>query len=264
MLFVRNIAYSLRRYRFLLRQLILRDFKVKYKRSVLGVAWSLLYPLLSMSVMALVFSNVFRFSTPGVSYIAYLLIGLTWFNYFSEASNLCMSTIVANFPLISKVYVPKYIFPLSKCLFVGINFLLTLIPLYLVILLTGTGLCWQHLLLPYSFLCLFLFTLGMGFFLAAVSVFLRDMFYIYGIVLSLWMYLTPVMYDLDVITNPQLRFLLSLNPLCQLIGFARTVILSHATPSAAQFAACALPALLALTLGALVFKKKQDQFIYYM
>ena len=264
MTFVRNLFLSLRRYRFLLRQLVMRDFKVKYKRSVLGVAWSLLYPLLTMSVLALVFSNVFRFSTPGVSYITYLLIGLTWFNYFSEASNLCMSTIVANFPLINKVYVPKYIFPLSKCLFVGINFLLTLIPLYLVILLTGTGLCWQHLLLPYSFLCLFLFTLGMGFLLSAAAVFLRDMFYIYGILLSLWLYLTPVMYDFSVIRQPLLRFVMSLNPLYQMIDFARTVILYHNTPSALQFSACALPALLALFLGAAVFRRNQDKFVYYM
>ena len=255
---------SLRRYRFLLRQLMLRDFKVKYKRSVLGVAWSLLYPLLTMAVMALVFSNVFRFSTPGVSYIAYLLIGLTWFNYFSEASNLCLSTMAANAPLMNKVYVPKYVFPLSKCLFVGLNFLLTLLPLYLVILLSGTGLCWQHLLLPYSFLCLFVFTLGVGFLLAAAAVFLRDMVYIYGILLSLWMYLTPVMYDMRIIENPLLRFLMSLNPLYQFIGFARTVILYHRTPGAAQFAACLAPALLALLIGARVFRRTQDRFIYYL
>lgn len=264
MLFLKNLLYSLRRFRFLLRQLVLRDFKVKYKRSVLGVAWSLLYPLLTTAVMAAVFSQVFRFSAPGVSYIVYLLVGLTWFNYFSEASNLCMSTVVANFPLMNKVYVPKYIFPLSKCLFVGINFLMTLIPLYLVILLTGTGLCRQHLLLPYSIVCLFLFTLGVGFFLAAASVFLRDMFYIYGIVLNLWMYLTPVMYDLSLITNPLLKVLLRLNPLYQFISFARTIILYHAAPTPLQFAACAAPAILAVLLGCAFFRKTQDRFFYYM
>ena len=173
---IRSLIASLGRYGFLLGQLVARDFKVKYKRSVLGVAWSLLYPLLTMAVMTVVFSNVFHVSTPGVSYVAYLLVGLVFFNYFSEASNLSMSTIVANYALISKVYVPKYLFPLRKCLFVGIYFLLTLLPLYAVILLTGTGLCWQHLLLPYAFVCLFLFTLGVGFLLATVSVYLRDMF----------------------------------------------------------------------------------------
>lgn len=261
---IRSVIYSLRHYAFLIGQLVTRDFKVKYKRSALGVAWSLLYPLLTMAVMAVVFSNVFRFSTPGVSYLAYLLVGLTCFNYFSEASNLSMSTIVANYALISKVYVPKYIFPLTKCLFVGINFLLTLIPLYAVILLTGTGLCWQHLLLIYDYACLFLFTLGVGFLLATVSVYLRDMFYIYGIMLTLWMYLTPIMYDISVITNPILHSLLKLNPLYQYISFARTIILYHLTPSAFQFAASGASALFFAFLGSLVFKKNQDRFIYYL
>ena len=111
MQFIRNIRYSLHKYSFLIQQLVGRDFKVKYKRSFLGVAWSLLYPLLTMSVMAIVFSNFFKFSTPGVSYLAYLMTGLVYFNYFSEASNLAMSSVVANFGLLNKVYIPKYISP---------------------------------------------------------------------------------------------------------------------------------------------------------
>ncbi len=157
-MFLKNVYKNLKKYSFLLQQLVSRDFKVKYKRSVLGILWSLLYPVLMMIVMAIVFSNIFKFSTPGVNYLVYLLTGLVMFNYFSEASNLGMSSIVANFPLINKVYLPKYIFPLSKCLFVGINFLLTLIPLYAIILITGTGLNIHHLILPYVFVCLFLFT----------------------------------------------------------------------------------------------------------
>ena len=101
---INNLKYVYKKYSFLLQQLVSRDFKVKYKRSVLGVVWSLLYPILMMAVMAIVFSNVFKMSTPGVSYLAYLLIGLTYFNYFNEASNLAMSSVVANFSLINKVY----------------------------------------------------------------------------------------------------------------------------------------------------------------
>ena len=111
----RNIFVNLKRYSFLLEQLISRDFKVKYKRSVLGVLWSLLNPILMMCVMAIVFTNVFRFSTPGVNYLTYLLTGLTYFNYFSEASNLSMSSVVANFSLINKIYIPKYIVEMSLC-----------------------------------------------------------------------------------------------------------------------------------------------------
>ena len=106
--FFHNIWYSFQKYKFLLQQLVSRDFKVKYKRSVLGILWSLLYPILMMAVMAIVFSNVFKFSTPGVNYLVYLMTGLTLFNYFSEASNLAMSSVVGSFSLINKVYIPKY------------------------------------------------------------------------------------------------------------------------------------------------------------
>ncbi len=258
-----SLSLAAKKYGFLLRELIVRDFKVKYKRSALGMLWSLLYPVLMMCVMAVVFRSVFRFSVPGVSYLSYLMTGLTLFNYFSEASNLAMSSVVANFALLGKVYMPKYIFPLSKCLFVGINFLLTQLPLYAVILLTGTGLCWQHLLLPYVYLCLLGFTLGAALLLSAAAVFLRDLFYIYGIVLTIWTYLTPIMYDISMIGSAPMIALLKLNPLYQYISFARTIVLFHTTPAPRQFFLCALTALLALLVGAAFFRRTQDRFIYY-
>lgn len=262
-MFFKNIITNFKKYSFLLKQLIARDFKVKYKRSILGILWSLLYPVLNMAVMALVFSNIFKFSTPGVNYLVYVLSGLVMFNYFSEASNLCMSSVVANFPLINKIYIPKYIFPLSKCLFVGINFLLTLIPLYIVIFATGTGINIYHLLLPYAYICLFLFTLGIGLILATISVFLRDMFYIYGIVLTLWTYLTPIMYDISLI-SPKLQMFFKLNPMYHYINFIRRIILYHEIPSAFTFAVCGLSSLFFLIVGVIIFKKKQDKFIYYV
>ena len=259
---INNLKYTYKKYGFLLKQLVARDFKVKYKRSVLGVVWSLLYPVLTMAVMALVFTNVFKFSTPGVNYLVYLMSGLVMFNYFSEASNLSMSSVVGNFSLINKVYMPKYIFPLSKCVFVGINFLLTLIPLYAIILLTGTGINIHHLLLPYAYLCLFLFTIGMGFILAAVSVFLRDMFYIYGVLISLWMYLTPIMYDIAIIPD-NLQILFKFNPLYWLIKFSRDVILYNSVPVLNVWIYCAVCGFGFFILGIYVFKKYQDKFIYY-
>lgn len=262
-MFFKNILANFKKYSFLLQQLISRDFKVKYKRSVLGVIWSLLYPLLTMAVMAIVFSNVFKFSTPGVNYLVYLMSGLVMFNYFSEASNLAMSSVVANFSLLNKIYIPKYIFPLSKCLFVGINFLLTLIPLYLIIFVTGTGINIFHLLLPFAFLCLFMFTLGMGLILATISVFLRDMFYIYGILIMTWTYLTPIMYDITLI-SAKLQPFLKLNPLYHYINFAREIILYNRMPQPFTWAVCLISSVLVLILGMIVFKKNQDKFIYYV
>ena len=260
---LKNIFANLKRYSFLLQQLISRDFKVKYKRSVLGVLWSLLNPILMMCVMAIVFTNVFKFSTPGVNYLTYLLTGLTFFNYFSEATNLSMSSVVANFSLINKIYIPKYIFPLSKCLFVGINFMLTLIPLYAVIILTGTGLNIYHIFLPISFIFLFVFTLGVSLILATISVFLRDMFYIYGIVLQILTYMTPIMYDINML-DPRLQMLLKINPLYHIITFARTIILYHQMPSASSFIICSVMSLAALIIGVVLFRKNQDKFIYYV
>ena len=253
------------KYRFLLGQLISRDFKVKYKRSVLGVFWSLLYPVLTMAVMAMVFTNVFKFTTPDVNYLAYLLSGLVLFNYFSEATNLSMSSVVANFSLINKVYIPKYIFPLSKCLFVGINFLLSLIPLYIVLLATGTGINIYHLLLPYGYLCMFMFTLGFGLILASVAVFLRDMFYIYGIVLTLWTYLTPIMYDIRLIEDkPALMTLFKFNPLYWMLYFVRRIMLYHTIPEINAWIYCAIIGVGTLLVGIFMFRKTQDKFIYYV
>ena len=175
----KNIMANFKRFKFLMSQLILRDFKVKYKRSVLGILWSLLYPILMMAVMALVFSNMFRFQVEGINYLVYLMTGIIMFQYFSEATSAAMVSVVTNFSLINKVYIPKYIFPLGKCLFVGINFLLTLIPWFAIIILTQFGLGtypasinFYYLLLPLIFLCLFLFTIGIGLFLAKIILFL--------------------------------------------------------------------------------------------
>lgn len=267
---IKNILANFKRYQFLMSQLILRDFKVKYKRSVLGVVWSLLYPILMMAVMALVFSNMFRFQVEGINYLVYLMTGIIMFQYFSEASNNAMTSIVFNFGLINKVYIPKYIFPLAKCLFVGINFLLTLIPWLLIIILTQFGLgthpasinAW-YLILPYIFACLFVFTIGLGLFLSCVSVFLRDVFYIYGIILTIWQYFTPIFYSIEIIPT-KLQFLFQFNPLYQFITAARSIVLYGNCPSLMNLGLCGLYALLAIIVGAVVFKKNQDKFIYYI
>lgn len=265
---IKKIMLNFKKYSFLMSQMIMRDFKVKYKRSVLGVLWSLLYPVLMMAVMALVFSNMFKFRVEGVNYLVYLMSGLVMFNYFSEASTSAMTSVIGNFSLINKVYIPKYIFPLSKCLFVGINFLLTLIPLFIIILVTGTPetrciINGYYLLLPYAFICMFLFTVGIGFILSTIAVFFRDILYIYGIIMTIWNYFTPVFYDLSILPV-KLQMLFKLNPLYQFINFVRTIILYGELPSLGNFFGCIFYAVVAFLLGCFVFKKNQDKFIYYV
>lgn len=263
----KRMYLNFKRYSFLMSQMVSRDFKVKYKRSVLGIVWSLLYPLLQMAVMAIVFSHMFKFRMEGVNYLVYLMTGLVMFNYFSEASNAAMTSVCANFHLMNKVYIPKYIFPLSKCLFVGINFLLTLIPLLLIILFSGTPethcvINIYYIFLPFAYICMFLFTVGIGFLLSTISVFLRDIFYIYGICLTMWQYFTPLFYDISII-NPALQKLFYLNPLFQYIDFTRQIILFNKIPSLSSWIGCLASSLIMFFIGCIAFKKNQDKFIYY-
>lgn len=267
---LKNIIINFKNYWYLMTQLITRDFKRKYKRSILGVAWSLLYPVLMMAVMAIVFSHMFRFSVEGINYLVYLMTGIIMWSYFSEASNSAMTSVVENFALISKVYIPKYIFPVAKCLFVGINFVLTLIPWIGLIIITQFGLGTYpadiniyYLVLPYIFICLFIFTIGVGLFLSCVSVFLRDVFYIYGIILTIWSYFTPVFYSIEILPE-NLQKVFVYNPLYQFITAARQIVLYGQCPSLKTLALLAIISIGTLLFGGIVFKKNQDKFIYYI
>lgn len=267
---VKSILGNFKRYSFLMSQLISRDFKVKYKRSVLGVLWSILQPILMMTVMAVVFSQMFKFKVDGINYLVYLMTGIVMFNYFSEATSNAMTSVVFNFGLINKVYIPKYIFPIAKCLFCGINFVLTLIPWFGIILLSYFGLgeytchlnVW-YILIPYIFACFFFFALGIGMIISCVSVFLRDMFYIYSIILTIWNYLTPVFYSIEILPT-KLQTLFKFNPLYLYITGVRSIVLSGERPSLVQLGSMALVGFVTLLIGMLVFRKKQDKFIYYV
>ncbi len=266
----KNILFNFKRYWFLMTQLISRDFKVKYKRSVLGVLWSLLNPILMMAVMAVVFSQMFKFKVEGINYLVYLMTGLIMWNYFAQASNMAMSSVVENFTLINKVYIPKYIFPIAKCLFIGIDFCLTLIPWLGIIALSYVGLgeytCHfniNYIVLPYIFICMFLFTCGIGLLISCLSVFLRDVFHIYGIALTLWNYLTPIFYSIEILPK-KLQFLMQFNPMYQFIDSARLIVLYNKMPSLATLGIIGAIAVVTLLIGSFVFKKKQDMFIYYV
>ena len=268
--FFKNIFYNIKKYRFLLSQLVIRDFKIKYKRSVLGILWSVLYPLLMMSVMALVFSHMFKFSMEGVNYLVYLMSGLVIFNYFSEATNSAMTSITGNASLINKVYIPKYIFPVAKCLFVAINFVLSLIPLLFIILLSGNSAegtkCYiniYYLILPFIYVCMLMFTLGAGYILSTIAVFLRDMIYIWGILLTILNYFTPIFYSITILPE-WLQNIFKLNPLYLYINATREILLYSRMPSPLYLLACFLSGFIVMIIGMAIFRKKQDKFIYYL
>lgn len=252
---------ALKKYRFLIQQLVLRDFKTKYKRSVLGVFWSFLNPLLTMSVQYIIFSTLFKNDIP--NYVVYLLVGVVLFNFFNEACGMCLISIANNSDLIKKVYVPKYIYPLTKLLSTMINLGISLLPLLIMILLTGVEIRKSIVLALYFILCLVIFSLGIGLLLSASMVFFRDTQFLWGVLSMIWMYATPIFYPDDMLSG---RFgaILRMNPLSHFLRNTRLCILSGISPEPAVYIQCLLMALAALLVGALVFQKTQDRFILYL
>ena len=183
----------------LLKQLVLKDIKLKYRRSYLGYIWSILNPLLMMIVLTVVFSNLFKFDIPNFS--AYLLTGQLIFGFVSEATSSSVTAIVHNASLIKKTYVPKYIFVLSKITSSLVNMLFAMIALILVMIFTQVEITLNVLWVPIIFLELYIFSLGLGFILSASTVFFRDIQYLWGVFTSIWMYLTPIIYPVSIISQ---------------------------------------------------------------
>lgn len=259
--FVTTLAHEAVRYEFLSRQLVSRDFKTKYKRSVLGMFWSLLNPLLTMSVQYVVFSTLFRFDV--ANYPVYLLSGIVFFNFMSDATSQSMMSIVQNASLINKVYVPKYIYPFTKVLSCGVNFLLSLVALYIMILLTGMPITPKHLFILYGMACELMFVLGVSFLLSALMVYFRDIQFLYGVFLQMWIYLTPLFYP-ESILPPLVKAVVLCNPMYHFITFVRTIILYDALPPFSSWVLCALFAIIPLVIGYQVFKKLEQRFILYI
>lgn len=250
-----------RRYSFLVRQLVSRDFKRKYKRSVLGVLWSFLNPLLTMLVQYLVFNTLFKSSID--NFVVYLLSGIVLFNFFSEAVNLGLSSITDNTHLINKVYMPKAIYPLSRALSAGINLLIALIPLLGATVVSGLKITKAVLLLPIGLALLFVFSLGLGMLLATSMVYFRDTMFLWSVISVLWAYLTPTFYPITIV--PKLfQTVFKLNPLYQFITFVRMILIDGIAPSPTVYAGCILSAVVMSVLGWKVFNKHQRQFVLHL
>ncbi|MHA6483029.1 ABC transporter permease [Paenibacillus sp. strain BS8-2] len=250
--------FSLIKYSFLLTQLVKRDFKTKYRRSTLGIVWSLLNPLLIMTVQYLVFSTLFRFDID--NYAVYLLSGIVMFNYMSEATTQAMTCIVHNASLINKVYVPKYIYPFSRVLSTGVNFLFSLVALYIVIIMSGMSITAAHLGLIYGLACLFVFITGVSYLLSSIMVFFRDTQFLYSVILTIWTYLTPIFYP-ESILPAYMLIILKFNPMYHFIRFIRFIILYQGIPDLKAWIVCGLISISSLAIGWVVFKRSEDKFI---
>lgn len=252
---------AVEKYRFLIRQLVARDFKTKYKRSVLGMVWSFLNPLLTMLVQYFVFSTIFKNDIP--FYAAYLLIGVVLFNFFNEVCNMSLYSILGNASLITKVYMPKYIYPLTRVLSSIVNLGIALIPMIIVCLITGVRFEKSAILALYFILCLMIFSMGMAFLLSSAMVFFRDTQFLWSVFSMVWMYATPIFYP-ETILPEEFRFVLKINPLYHFLKNTRICLLNGISPEPNAYFQCMIIALAALGLGAWVFKKSQDKFVLYL
>lgn len=249
-------------YKELIRQLVLKDIKLRYRRSYLGYVWSLLNPLLMMLVMVIVFSHVFRFDIP--NFPVYLLTGQTLFTFLSESSAAAVSSITGNASLLKKTYVPKTIFTFSKISSSLVNLLFAMVALVLVMLITGVSITWSILLLPVVIVELYIFCLGIGMFLAAMAVFFRDIQYLWGVLISIWMYVTPIFYPVSIIPEAYRWWYIHLNPMYSYITQLRAVIFDGGGLPWDLFLQGSFSAVIALVVGIWVFNRRQNEFILYI
>ncbi|SHK24101.1 ABC transporter permease [Tepidibacter formicigenes] len=253
--------YNFKKYRPLLKELVLRDIKLKYRRSVLGILWSILNPLLMMLVLTIVFSTLFKRSID--NFPVYLLCGRIIFDFYSQSTREAMTSIVSNGILIRKVYIPKYIFPISKGISTFVNLLFSLIALFIVMIVTNVKITWAIMLIPLPLIYIFIFSIGIGLTLAAYTVFFRDIVHLYSVVLTAWMYLTPLFYPVEIIPD-SFKFVIYLNPLYYIIECFREIVLYGQIISLQKHLICILISLFSIVFGIIVFKKKQDKFILYI
>lgn len=248
-------------HRFLLSQLVGRDFKIKYRRSYLGILWSVLNPLLMMIVISAVFSYIFRFNIE--NFPVYLILGQTLFGVMSDATNSSMSSVIGSGQLIKKVYIPKFIFPLEKVAFAFVNFGVSFIAVLAVILVYRVPITWSVICLPLVLLYLFMFSLGIGLFLSALAVFFRDTLHLYGVLLTAWTYVTPLFYPIDALPE-QMIAVIRFNPMYHFITYFRDIMMNGTFPTLTDNWLCFGMGIITLLLGGWFFTRRQDKFILHI
>lgn len=249
------------RYRHLITQLIRRDVLTRYKRSVLGVGWTMLNPLGMMVVLTLAFSQVFRFGDIQ-SYPAYVLSGLLAWTFFQQSTTAAMVNLVWGGGLLNRIYLPRASFALAAIGTGLVNLVLALAPLLMVTLITGVPLSPALIFLPVAMLLLAFFSLGVGLLISTFAVYFPDVAEMYQIVLTAWMYLTPVIYPEEVLPEAIRRWITMLNPMYYLVKLYRLPVYYGRFPTLGEFLPALITSLLVVLTGWLFFSQKADEFSY--
>lgn len=256
-----QLARDAYQYRELIWALALKELKIRYKRSVLGFLWALLNPLFQCIVLTVVFSTVLRMNVE--HYAIFLLSMILPWTFFAQSLSYASESIVGNGDLIKKVNVPKAVFPIAAIASNMINFLLSLIPLALIVIGMGHPFHVTWLLLPVPILALTIFTAGGTFFFATANVFYRDIAHILQVILQIWFYLTPILYSVDFFPK-QYQWVFRLNPLIFVMHDFRMSVYWGQLPTAQSILFSFISAFLALTIGLAIFKRYEDSFVYYV
>ena len=252
---------KLKQYQFLIEELVKRDFKKKYKRTVLGMAWSVLSPLLMFLVMKLVFTRFFGRNM--LHYTIYLLAGNIVYSYFNESTSQGMLALMGNAHIFTKVNVPKYLFLLSKNTQTLINFGLTLIVFFIFCIFDKITFTWKFFFLLYPIVLLLLFNIGVGLLLSALFVFFRDIQYLWTIFLQLLMYMSAIFYRVD--TYPQnVQYAFLLNPVYLFISYFRQIVIDAVIPPLWFHLLILFDVFVVVGLGCWMYKKYNTEFLYYV
>lgn len=256
-----HIRDRIEKYRFLFEELVKRDFKKKYKRTVLGMAWSVLSPLCMLLVMKLVFTNFFGRTM--AHYTTYLFCGNLIFSFFSESTSQGMTCLLNNASIFSKVKVPKYLFLLSKNVQCLINFGLTLCVFFVFCIFDKIVFTWKFILLLYPICLLVIFNIGVGMILSALYVFFRDMQYLWKVFTQLLMYMSAIFYNIDKYSK-SVQDIFLLNPVYLFIRYFRKIVIEASIPSPWFHLLMLADAFLALGIGCFIYKKYNHRFLYYL
>ena len=249
------------RWGFLFQQLVRRDFQEKYKRTILGMGWSVLSPLLTLLIMRLVFTRFFGRTTP--HYTTYLFCGTLVMSFFRDGTTSGMGSLVNNSGILTKIDIPKYLFLFSKNVSSLVNFGLTLVVFFLFCAIDRIPFSPKMLLLIYPTLCVLLMNIGVGMVLSALYVFFQDIAYFYGIFLTLLTYLSAIFYTVDQY-GPVGRKLFLLNPVYVNIKYFREIVINGTVPSPQYHLLCAAYALIAVLIGTRIYRRYNYEFIYYL
>lgn len=248
------------RYRYLVVQFARRDILTRYKRSVLGVAWTMLNPLGTMLILTIVFSGAFGQSQP--AYPVYVLSGLVAWNFFSQSTNAAIVHLVWGGGLLRRIYLPRTSFGVSAIGTGLINISLSIVPLIVVMLIVGVPVRWTMLFVPVPVLFLAMFSLGLGLLISTVAIYFSDVAEMYQIVLTAWFYLTPIIYPLEILPDLYQQWILYLNPMYYLISLFRAPIYEGRIPSMPEILISGAISLITLLIGWMVFTSKADEFAY--